>query len=139
MPQRSGRVSSYGEESYVVDRAGTTMRTHSFESLYIEPLVEILAKHYPSTDFGLSKNGSSDSCFDTDSSRPFALLVRLQSSSSVTWPHLFDALQPLRSYTYLRRWNGTHLVAGPVVIVVTGNARFGHVISSTSNPYHDIL
>ena len=132
-------VTLYRGELYVVHHARTPLKTGTFKSLYIEPLVEILSKRYPSTEFDFGKSGSSDEMLDTALSKPFTLLVGLDSTNPALWPYMSAALQPLRSRGYLRHWNGTHLVAGPVIIVVTGNARFDHVTSSTSNPYHDIF
>ena len=132
-------VSLYGDELYVGHRIGTVMRTRSFKSLYIEPFVEALSKRYSSPDFNPGGSSSGNEILDRASPKPFTLLVGLDSSNPALWSHLSVALQPLRSRGYLRHWNGTHLVAGPIIIVATGNARFDHVISSTSNPYHDIF
>lgn len=126
-------------ELYVGHTTSSLTRNSTLTALYIDPLMDILAKQNPTTEFHSMGNTSRNGIFDTDPSQSLTLLIDFKTEGPATWPYVMEAIEPLRSANYLSHWNGSCVLQGPVVVVGTGNAPFGHVISNTSNPHKDIF
>ncbi|MCJ1354584.1 MAG: Altered inheritance of mitochondria protein 6 [Icmadophila ericetorum] len=101
--------------------------------------MEVLRKQNPITEFHPDGNTTRDGVFDTSAEQPLTLLVDFKTAGPDTWPFVIKALEPLRAHGFLTRWNGTHIVPGPIVVVGTGNTPFDHIISDEKNPHHDIF
>ncbi len=70
----------------------TTGRT--FESLYINPILDTLHRQNPTTSrfqSSLTHNG----VFDTDGSQTLYLFVDVKTDGPTTWPYVVRALEPL--------------------------------------------
>ena len=124
---------------YVGHSTSSLTPDRTFEKLYIEPIMELLAKQNPTTRFHPNGNTSLNGVFDTDPSKSLTLLVEFKTDGPATWPYVLNALEPLRAHNYLTHWNGRDLIAGPVTVVGTGNTPFDHVVSDTTNPHHDLF
>jgi len=93
----------------------------TFESLYINPLLDILALQNPRDVFTANQT-SPNGVFDTSSGTPLQLLVDIKTNGNETLPFVLRALQPLRSKGYLTTFvNGT-LSTSAITIVGTGNS-----------------
>ena len=74
------------------ESALTTART--FQSLYINPILDTLQRQNPSNPqfvSGPTQNG----VFDTDSSQTLYLFVCVKTDGPTTWPYVVKALQSL--------------------------------------------
>lgn len=129
----------FDQELYVGHSTSSLTRNRTLKALYIDPLMEILAKQNPTTEFHTKGNTSLNGVFDTDPSQTLTLLIDFKTEGPATWPYVMEAIKPLRSANYLSHWNGSYFVQGPVVVVGTGNTPFNNVISNISNPYKDIF
>lgn len=129
----------FDRELYVGHSTSSLARNRTLKALYIDPLIDILAKQNPTTDFHTRDNTSLNGVFDTDPTQALTLLIDFKTEGSTTWPYVVEALEPLRSANYLSHWNGTHLLLGPIVVVGTGNTPFERVISNVSNRFQDIF
>ena len=126
-------------ELYVGHSTGSLTRNRTLKALYVDPLMDILAKQNPVTEFHPARNTSLNGVFDTNASQSVVLLIDFKTAGSTTWPYVVEALEPLRTANYLSHWNGSQFVAGPVTVVGTGNTPFEHVLSNVSNHFHDIF
>ena len=116
------------------DTASLTPR-RTFESLYINPILELLEAQ--------NDAGTSDSrkmprgIFEQDPFQTLILLVDFKTSGPELLPHLGAQIEPLRSNDYLTYYDGTSLIHRPITIVGTGNAPFDLI--ATNSSWRDIF
>ncbi|KAL7276640.1 hypothetical protein RUND412_000344 [Rhizina undulata] len=105
----------------------------TFESLYIDPLVSILARQNPQTPFVTSptRNG----VYDTLASQTLFLFVDVKTSGAETFPAVVSALEPLRALNYLTTVNGSTVTLGPVTVIGTGNTPLDQVAPLSQRDY----
>ena len=119
----------FDEDLYVGHNTASLTRNRTFESLYINPLVEILERQNPNTDF---YNGTNHGIFDTDPGKPLTLLVDVKTSGAETWPWVLAQLQPLRERGWLSYVEGNTLYTRQVTVVGTGNTPFDVLTANTT-------
>lgn len=101
----------------------------TFQSLYINPLVDILTRQNPKTEF---YDGTTNGIFDTDPSQTLVLLVDVKTGGAETWPWVMEQLAPLRERGWLSYIeNGEHH-RGPITVVGTGNTPFDQIIANST-------
>ncbi|KAK4127869.1 hypothetical protein N657DRAFT_641921 [Parathielavia appendiculata] len=104
----------------------------TFQSLYVNPLVDILTRQNPSTDF---YNGTQNGVFDTDPRQTLVLLIDLKTNGPETWPWIMKQLEPLRERGWLSYSENGQFHQGPVTVVGTGNTPFDLILgNSTTSP-----
>ncbi|KAI9765718.1 MAG: Altered inheritance of mitochondria protein 6 [Geoglossum simile] len=118
----------FDNELYVGHDTSSLTRNRTLSSLYINPLVDILSKQNPSTEF--TDNNTRNGVFDTDPGKSLVLLIDVKTNGRETWPHVVAQLEPLRKRNWLTVFDGTSVVPGPVTIVGTGNAPFNLVTAN---------
>lgn len=106
----------------------------TFQSLYVNPLVELLDKQNPKTVFD---NATGHGVFDTDQDQTLVLLVDFKTDGHDLWPIVRSQLEPLRKRGYLTHWDGKKVKPGAVTVVGTGNTPFDLVIANTT--YRDVF
>jgi hypothetical protein len=111
----------FDNELYVGHNTASLTRNRTFQSLYVNPLVQILEQQNPSTGF---YNGSSHGVFDTDPGQTLILLVDLKTGGAETWPWVLKQLQPLRERGWLSFVENDELHVRPITVVGTGNTPF---------------
>lgn len=119
---------------YIGHELSALQPARTFDSLYIQPILNILYRQNPTTRFingSTTKNG----VFDTSSSQILYLFVDLKTDGETTWPYVLSALEPLRSAGYLTTTNGTGITSGPVTIIGTGNTPLEHILNNTHRDY----
>ncbi|KAK4901136.1 Altered inheritance of mitochondria protein 6 [Elasticomyces elasticus] len=124
----------FDEELYVGHNLASLTPNRTFESLYVNPLVDLLEKMNPHTKFA---NISGHGVFDVDGSQTLVLLVDFKTNGNELFPVVSRQLEALRSKDYLSYWNGTQLNKRAVTVVGTGNTPFDLVIADTD--YRDIF
>lgn len=129
----------FDEELYVGHSVASLTRNRTLDSLYIRPLLEILAKQNPRTTILPDNTSQPHGVFDTDPEQSLVLLIDFKTPGEALWPHVQSALQPLREKDYLTRFNGTQNIPGPITVVGTGNTPFMLVSSEETNPHHDVF
>ena len=106
----------------------------TFQSLYINPLVDILTRQNPATPF---YDGKLNGVFDTDPDQTLVLLVDLKTEGESTWPWVVEQLEPLRERDWLSYYADGKFVKRPVTVVGTGNTPFDQVAAANSTgPLH---
>ena len=124
-------------ELFVGHSAWSLSRNRTLQTIYIDPLVDILDKQNPAAKFNAQEDQPLHGVFDSDPSQQLVLLVDFKNDGIVTWPRLTSQLGPLRDRGYLTYFNGTYVVPGPIIVVGTGNAPFDLITANST--YRDVF
>jgi hypothetical protein len=91
----------------------------TFESLYINPILDTLHRQNPNSSFidAPTTNG----VFDTSSGQTLYLFVDVKTDGLEAWPYVIKALEPLRAGGWLSKVNSTSFIPGAVTVIGTGN------------------
>jgi len=118
-------VWQYNDTLYVGHEQSALTPARTFDSLYIQPILDTLHRENPTTQFvsKATKNG----VYDTSSGTTLFLFVDLKTDGPTTWPVVISQLQPLRDAGYLTTFNGTGITPGPVTVIGTGNTPLDQV------------
>lgn len=111
-------------------QALTTART--FESLYINPILDVLHRQNPITPF--SPTQTHNGVYDTSSGQTLYLFIDIKTDGVTAWPYVLNALQPLYKGGWLTTYNGTGLTAGAVTVIGTGNTPLSLVQKPAAGP-----
>ncbi|KAI9640161.1 Altered inheritance of mitochondria protein 6 [Ciborinia camelliae] len=122
----------FDNDLYVGHNTAALQRNRTFQSLYINPLVDILKRQNPTTDF---YNGSSHGVFDADDGKSLILLVDVKTGGEETWPWVLEQLEPLRKRGWLSYMENDTLHTRPITVVGTGNTPFD--ILTKNSTYRD--
>ncbi|TFK57165.1 hypothetical protein OE88DRAFT_103455 [Heliocybe sulcata] len=93
----------------------------TFASLYVQPLLTVLAGENPKNAFTLNQT-TPNGVWDTSSGTPLQLLVDIKTDGVATLPYVLQALEPLRSEGYLTTYANGTLTTSAVTVVGTGNS-----------------
>ncbi|KAI0851571.1 PLC-like phosphodiesterase [Daldinia vernicosa] len=105
-------------ELYVGHDEAALTPNRTFTSLYINPLVDLLNRTNPQTQF---YNETRRGVFDYDPEQTVILLVDLKTDGAKTWPHVLAQLEPLRSRGWLTSFDNGVVHQRQVTVVGTGN------------------
>ena len=123
----------YGDTLHVGHEESALTNERTFQSLYVEPILNVLSKENPNSSFLTepTKNG----VYDTDSSQTLYLYVDVKTDGETTFPHVVRTLEPLHSAGYLTTWNGSGVTPGAVTVIGTGNTPLNQ-IQGVNNRYY---
>ncbi|TAQ90208.1 hypothetical protein B7494_g1506 [Chlorociboria aeruginascens] len=124
----------YGDKLYVGHEQGALTVNRTFESLYINPILDVLKRQNPSNSSFLT-SPTYNGVFDTSGGQTLYLFVDLKTDGPTTWPAVVKALQPLRSAGFLSTVNGTTFTSGAVTVIGTGNTPLNLVQPITNRDY----
>ncbi|KAF2671777.1 hypothetical protein BT63DRAFT_422292 [Microthyrium microscopicum] len=124
----------YGSNLYVGHDIPSLTASRTIESLYINPLLALLAHQNPKTEF---VEASGRGVFDTLPSQTLVLLVDFKTEGNGTWGAVMQHLAPLRERGYLSYWDGTNVIRRAITVVGTGNTPFTRVVENST--YRDIF
>lgn len=125
------------DELFVGHSRASLTRNRTLDSLYIEPLTDILHKQNPITELNPEPSSELHGVFDTDATQSLVLLIDFKTDGSALWPHVVSQLEHLRQRGFLTHFDGKSLVSRPITVVATGNAPFDLVTSNST--YRDIF
>lgn len=129
----------FEEELYVGHSIASLTPNRTLGNLYINPLLDILAKQNQAPVVIPARDPPKNGIFDTTPEETLIFLIDFKTSGLELFPHVVGALEPLRSRGYLSYQNGSHHVRGPITVVGTGNTPFEMVLSETENLHRDIF
>ncbi|ETN44861.1 uncharacterized protein HMPREF1541_09736 [Cyphellophora europaea CBS 101466] len=127
----------YNDDLFVGHTVASLSTNRTLRSLYINPLLEILDKQNPTTEFHPSLDKPRNGVYDTAPRQTLILLIDFKTDGEALWPHVEAQLEPLRTKKYLSYFNGTDVIDGPITVVVTGNAPWNRVVANPS--YRDMF
>lgn len=129
----------FSEELYVGHSIASLTPNRTLNSLYINPLLDILERQNPVHTLLPDRDSQMKGVFDTNPEQSLVLLIDFKTSGKTLWPYVHSALEPLRNRNYLTRANGSAIIPGPITVVGTGNTPFDLVDADEHNPQHDIF
>jgi hypothetical protein len=101
----------------------------TFQSLYVNPLVEILTRQNPTTEYYHDTNNG---VFDTDPEQTLVLLVDVKTDGLATWPWVMKQLDPLRERGWLSYSENGKFYQRPITVVGTGNTPFDLIVKNST-------
>lgn len=122
--------------------------SRTLQSLYINPLLEILAHQNPqllpsiggqNTSTKTGDPSSRNGIFDVNATIPLTLLIDVKTDGTSTFPLILQQLEPLRTAGWLTHWNGSALVPGLITVVGTGNTPFQPLLKAANDTPRDIF
>jgi hypothetical protein len=119
----------FDNDLYVGHNTASLTTNRTFQSLYINPLVEILEHQNPDTRF---YNESGHGVFDTNSEQSLTLLVDVKTDGATTWPLVLKQLEPLRVRGWLTFVQNGVLHPRPITVVGTGETRFDQLTANAT-------
>ncbi|KAF2160967.1 hypothetical protein M409DRAFT_70050 [Zasmidium cellare ATCC 36951] len=122
----------FDEELYVGHNTASLTKNRTFRNLYVNPILEMLAKMNPETDFANASNNT-HGVFDADPDQSLILLVDFKTSGKATYEYVHNQLSALREKDYLTYHDGTTLHQRPVTVVGTGNCPFDLITASATH------
>lgn len=129
----------FDEQLFVGHSVASLTRNRTLNSLYINPLLDVLSKQNPKSTLLPDNVSQPHGVFDTNPEQTLILLIDFKTSGADLWPYVQSALRPLREKNYLTSSNGTEITRGPITVVGTGNTPFDLVNSEETNPHHDVF
>ncbi|TVY44982.1 Altered inheritance of mitochondria protein-like protein [Lachnellula subtilissima] len=124
----------YNDTLFVGHEQGALTTARTFESLYINPILDVLKRQNP-TNSAFVTSPTHNGVFDTDGGQTLYLFVDLKTDGASTWPAVVKALEPLRSAGYLSSVNSTTFTSGAVTVIGTGNTPLSLVQPITDRDY----
>ncbi|KAI1816697.1 hypothetical protein GGS20DRAFT_172831 [Poronia punctata] len=115
------------------DRAALTPY-RTFQSLYVNPLVDILKQSNPDTPL---YDGNRRGVFDRDPEQTVVLLIDLKTDGNKTLQEVEAQLEPLRAGNWLTYIENGTVHKGQVTVVGTGNTPFDILVQNST--YRDIF
>ncbi|KAE8352753.1 histone acetylation protein-domain-containing protein [Aspergillus coremiiformis] len=115
----------YNGTLYVGHDESSLTEERTFESLYINPMLDVLRRQNPKSRFVTSptKNG----VFDTTTSQTLYFFIDVKTSGPETFKAAISALEPLRQEGYLTTLKDKTVTSGPITVIGTGNTPFDMV------------
>ncbi|RDW78162.1 hypothetical protein BP5796_06014 [Coleophoma crateriformis] len=124
----------YNGTLHVGHEEGALTASRTFESLYINPILDVLRRQNPLNSSFLSAP-TYNGVFDTSASQTLYLFVDVKTDGASTWPVVVKALEPLRQAGFLSSTNGTAFTSGAVTVIGTGNTPLNLVQPIESRDY----
>lgn len=115
---------------YVGHDQASLQGNRTFQSLYIQPLVDILERANPMTSF---YNDSYRGVFDTAPNQTLTLLVDVKTAGASTWAQVVEQLEPLRQRDWLSYYANGTVHTRPITVVGSGNTPFDQQFLNTNN------
>lgn len=114
---------------YVGHDEASLKPSRTFQSLYIQPLVDILNRQNPTTK---SYNASDRGVFDAAPNQTVILLVDVKTAGPETWTKVVEQLEPLRERGWLTYFADGTVHSRPVTVVGTGDTPFDLLVQNTT-------
>lgn len=84
----------YNDTLHVGHEQGALTNARTFQSLYINPILDVLTRQNPKNSSFLP-SVTHNGVFDTDGGQTLYLFVDLKTDGASTWPVVVKALEPL--------------------------------------------
>ncbi|KAJ5223422.1 hypothetical protein N7468_007964 [Penicillium chermesinum] len=123
----------YNGTLYVGHDQSALTSSRTLESLYINPILEVLDRQNPKSPFvpAPTKNG----VWDTDTTQTLYFFIDVKTSGPETFKAVIEALEPLRAKGYLTSVKDGKTLNGPVTIIGTGETPLEMITSVADRDY----
>ncbi|ETS80655.1 hypothetical protein PFICI_08184 [Pestalotiopsis fici W106-1] len=119
------------DKLYVGHDSASLTSNRTLQSLYIDPIVELLNQTNPRTEF-FNGTDTKNGVFDVDRDQSLTLLIDVKTNGAKTWPQVVAQLQPLRERGWLTYVENGVRHNGPVTVVGTGHTPFELIIANST-------
>ncbi|GAA5979991.1 hypothetical protein JCM5350_005988 [Sporobolomyces pararoseus] len=122
------------EVLYVSHNVASLTKARTFRKLYVDQITDVLERanvqdeqteFFADTNYFSMDNIEEErrpwTSFYEGNLTPIQLLIDLKTRGNETYHAVLNELEPLRKRNWLTRWNGTHVIPGPVRVLLTGN------------------
>ncbi|PWY96376.1 hypothetical protein BO94DRAFT_453622 [Aspergillus sclerotioniger CBS 115572] len=110
----------YNDTLYVGHDESSLTESRTLESLYINPMLDVLKRQNPTSRFVTSP--TNNGVFDTSTAQTLYFFIDVKTSGPETFAAVIKALEPLRERGYLTSLkNNNTLTTGPITVIGTGN------------------
>ncbi|KAI9060181.1 hypothetical protein FKP32DRAFT_1668222 [Trametes sanguinea] len=127
-------VSLFNGTLYVGHENAALTPDRTLDSLYIQPLLQILKKMNPQNVFTAGST-TPNGVFDTASGVPLQLLIDIKTDGAEALPFILKAFQPLREAGYLTTFANDTLTTSAITVVGTGNSPLEQVKALNPRDY----
>ncbi|CAF9913871.1 MAG: hypothetical protein ALECFALPRED_009126 [Alectoria fallacina] len=125
----------YNGTLHIGHEQGALTNTRTFESLYINPILDTLQRQNPTNSSFLTAP-THNGVFDTNGAQTLYLFVDVKTPGTTTWPYVVKALEPLQSGGWLSTVNSSNeFTPGAVTVIGTGNTPLNQVQPVTPRYY----
>ncbi|KKK21406.1 hypothetical protein AOCH_004750 [Aspergillus ochraceoroseus] len=116
----------YNGTLYVGHDESSLTEERTLESLYINPILDVLERQNPKSRFLTSP--TNNGVFDTDTSQTLYFFIDVKTAGPETFEAVISALEPLRRQGYLTTLkNNKTLTEAPITVIGTGNTPYDMV------------
>ncbi|KAK9239273.1 hypothetical protein V1525DRAFT_399025 [Lipomyces kononenkoae] len=119
---------------YVGHNTASLASDRTLASLYIDPLLDILAAANPKNQFTVNQTVP-NGVFDTYSEQTLYLFIDVKTDGMLTWPFVEAALKPLLDKGWLTTVSGKEITTRPVTVIGTGNTPYAYLVSQKDRFY----
>ena len=123
------------DELYVGHNRAALSVNRTFRSLYVDPLVRILERQNPSSEFYNASSEAPKGVFDMQPNQTLALLVDVKTAGDATFRKVLEQVEPLRARGWLSTFADGQVTYGPVTLVGSGNTPFDVVVENGTYRY----
>ncbi|KAH2314991.1 hypothetical protein KXV92_006722 [Aspergillus fumigatus] len=124
----------YNGTLYVGHDTSSLTEERTLESLYINPILDVLKRQNPRSRFVTSP--TNNGVFDTSVSQTLYLFIDAKTDGHETFKAVIDALEPLRKHGYLTTLkNNRTITNGPITVIGTGNTPYDMVAPVANRDY----
>lgn len=125
----------YNGTLHIGHEEGALTNARTFESLYINPILDTLQRQNPTNSSFLTAP-THNGVFDTNGAQTLYLFVDVKTPGNTTWPYVVKALEPLQSGGWLSTVNSSNqFTLGAVTVTGTGNTPLNQVQPVTPRYY----
>lgn len=124
----------FDAELYVGHSASALNEEHTLQSLYIDPLLKLLAR----SSSAIHSTSGTVGIFETAPAQTLVLLIDFKNAAEEAFQVVQKQLQPLREEGLLSYWNGEEVISRAVTVVGTGSAPLEMVLGGNRS-YRDIF
>ncbi|RHZ49071.1 uncharacterized protein CDV56_104443 [Aspergillus thermomutatus] len=116
----------YNGTLYVGHDESSLTEERTLESLYINPMLDVLKRQNPRSRFVTSP--TNNGVFDTSVSQTLYFFIDAKTAGHETFKAVIDALEPLREQGYLTTLKDNKTITnGPITVIGTGNTPYDMV------------
>ncbi|KAK9365401.1 hypothetical protein V1509DRAFT_633306 [Lipomyces kononenkoae] len=119
---------------YVGHNTAALSSDRTLGTLYIDPLLDILAAANPKNKFTVDQN-IPNGVFDTASAQTLYLFIDVKTDGMLTWPFVEAALKPLLDKGWLTTVSDSKIKNGPITVIGTGNTPYAYVVGQKDRFY----
>ncbi|CAK7210961.1 hypothetical protein SBRCBS47491_000956 [Sporothrix bragantina] len=123
------------DDLYVGHDQSALTPNRTLQSLYLDPLMDILERANPSTNASSGISTTPRGVFDMSPNQTLSLLIDVKTDGAATFRKVLEQVEPLRQRGWLSTFDNGKVQLGPITLVGSGNTPFHVVIENSTYRY----